>query len=211
MRKTSMASLILIALGLSVIPAVAGAAPRVWARVLDIEGELWIAEKPASVGSTGRIGDEVRTGPNSAATIKLRDDSVLLLRSNTRLTLSEKEEPGTLDLLIGAVLAVFSEGPHTINTPTTVTGVRGTGLYLMVESPTTTYACVCFGTVDFHAKADPSVKTTLMADHHKAIRMSEKDGQALIEEAGMEGHGDDEVERLKGLLDEPFKKWTWRK
>jgi len=186
-------------------------AQQAWARVIELEGKTWIEENPARLGSKARLGDKIRTGENSRAVLKLRDGSVLMLRSGSVLVLSEDNSPGTLDLLLGKMLAVFSEGEHEVYTPTAVAGVRGTGLYLMVESPESTYACVCFGTVEFTAKSDPNVKTTLTADHHNAMRLTEKDGKASIASAGMDDHKDKEVDHLVQLLDEPFRKWKWWK
>jgi hypothetical protein len=186
-------------------------AQQVWARVIEFEGKVWIEDIQVKVGSKARLGEKFRTGENSKVILKLRDGSVLQLRSKSALVLSNDKSPGTLDLLVGKLLAVFSEGEHEVYTPTAVAGVRGTGLYLMVESPETTYACVCFGTVDFTAIADSLVKTTLTADHHSAMRLTEKDGKASISLAGMEDHSDDEVKHLQAMLDEPFRKWKWWK
>ena len=164
--KRAITLLILSAIALSVSAGPLQAArSEVWARVLELDGKVFIEGRRAFKGYTARLGDEIRTGEDSTAVIKLKDKSVLYLRSKSSFVVKEGEEPGVIDLIAGKLLGVFSKGSHQIDTTTLSAGVRGTALYLMAEGPERTYACVCYGTVDFESTLDKSVRTTITADH----------------------------------------------
>ena len=194
-----------------ILSAPAPAAPEVWARIMEKQGTVTIDGLRAYKGSTARIDSEIRTGRDARAIIKLRDGSVIQLRQNSAFVVRKYEEASFLDLVAGRMLAIFTEGEHQVNTTTTVAGVRGTGLYFMADDPERTYICLCYGVVDLTSTKDESVKRTLTADHHAAVRVDDKDGSATITKAGMEDHTDEEVERLKAMLDDPFQWWKWWK
>ena len=183
-------------------PAPVAPAADAWARVVELAGPLWIEGAPARVGATAKLGQELRTGPEAQAILKLRDGSALRMRGQSRIVLSG-DDGATLNVVAGRVLAVFSPGEHRVETGTAVAGVRGTALYTMVEE-TATYFCLCFGAVEVSAKGDPSVRRTLIADHHAAVRVGLLEGRPGLLEAGMEDHSDAEVKSLEALLKQPF-------
>jgi hypothetical protein len=136
------ASLTLLAaafLGFIAVPAYAQDAGK----VVSLEGTVEIgragAFAAADVGSPVRGGDTIRTGNPGRARVLFADDSVLNLADNTTLLIDESvfdPNKGTastlMNLLGGKVRALVSDyysggrGTYQIETPTAVSGVRGT-------------------------------------------------------------------------------------
>ena len=99
-------------------------------------GQDWTA---AVLGAAVEVGDQVRTGNPGRVRVLFRDDSVLNLGDDSLLTVDESVFGGDagarsiFTLLRGKVRAVVSEyysdplaSAYEINTPTSVSGVRGT-------------------------------------------------------------------------------------
>lgn len=108
-----------------------------------VQGETWIG--PAEARHTPIPGDGLReaqrvsTGKTGAATITLKDGTVLTLGPNTTVDLNKFQFDSTtqkgnfaLDLLQGSIrvvtglLAKFNPDLFKVSTPTSVVGVRGT-------------------------------------------------------------------------------------
>jgi hypothetical protein len=186
---------------------VAGAKDKVApsARIVELTGEAWINGALVKVNAEASPGDEIKTAKDASAVVKFKDGSALLMRGETTIKLPEIEKSGNLELLVGALLAVFShDGPHEVRTPTSVAGVRGTGLYAKIEDAGVNYFCTCFGTVEYVSNSDGSVKQTVSADHHHGIRVKPGQDKPEIVPAGMEDHTDEEVDRLKAVVEKPF-------
>jgi len=108
-----------------------------------VQGETWIgatdARRAPTPGEGMHEAERVSTGSTGAATITLRDGTVITLGPNTTVDLNKFQFDATtqkgnfaLDLLQGSVrvitglLAKINPDLFKVSTPTTVVGVRGT-------------------------------------------------------------------------------------
>ena len=93
---------------------------------------------PVMAGDDVRLGDELRTGPAAKLKLLLRDDSVLTLAADSRLTIDQEvlgaaATTSTFSLWVGTLRALVTDRYKTtgsrfeVQTPTAVAGVRGTG------------------------------------------------------------------------------------
>ncbi len=122
--------------------APAAEAPRV-GTFKQVQGETWIgnadARRAPTPGDGLREAERVSTGNTGAATITLKDGTVLTLGPNTTVDLKKFQFDATtqkgnfaLDLLQGSVrvvtglLAKINPDLFKVSTPTSVVGVRGT-------------------------------------------------------------------------------------
>ena len=101
----------------------------------------------------------------------------------------------------GAVLTVFPERVHRIETPLAVIGIRGTGVYAAVEE-TRDYVCTCYGIVDLGAKADPASTEEITSEHHDAPRYVLAAGASgtRLRPAPFRDHSDEELLLLEALV-----------
>ncbi|MBA4260971.1 MAG: hypothetical protein C0443_02825 [Comamonadaceae bacterium] len=108
-----------------------------------VQGEAWIgvadARRAPTPGDGLRQAERVSTGQTGAATITLKDGTVLTLGPNTTVDLNQFQFDATtqkghfaLDLLQGSIrvvtglLARINPDLFKVTTPTAVVGVRGT-------------------------------------------------------------------------------------
>lgn len=162
--------------------------------VRGLQGQLWINEQPAQVGSPVKVGDVLRTGPDSAAQVVLGTDAYLL-RASTRLQLAPSSDDGlvvgVLRLFSGGVLASFGRGNKTLRTPTWTAGIRGTGIYMETQ-PRGTYFCTCYGQVEL---TDPQGnRRWISSAHHQSVLCDQQ-----MQDAVLMSHGDDELIALDSL------------
>ena len=126
--------------------AVAAAAQTDTARIgtfKQVQGDSWIgadlARRAALPGAGVALTDRLSTGPQGAATLTLKDGTVLTMGPNTVMDLRQFQFDSTtqrgsllLDLLRGSVrvvtglLAKVNPERFQVQTPTSVVGVRGT-------------------------------------------------------------------------------------
>src|SRR2546425_907591 len=93
--------------------------------------------QPVKLHDTYCPGDTLQVQERSRADVALMNQSVLRLNANTTITLEAMKEERTslVDLLKGAA-HFFSRGPRSleVRTPFTVAGVRGTEVFISVET-----------------------------------------------------------------------------
>lgn len=116
-----------------------------------VEGEAWVgsaaARRPAASGDGVVVSDQLNTGKTGAATVTLKDGTVLTMGPNSTMNLSAFDFNATtqegnflLDLLQGTVRVVtgilgkVSPDKFKVNTPTSVVGVRGTDFIVQTEA-----------------------------------------------------------------------------
>ena len=106
-----------------------------------------------------------------------------------------------LRIVTGAVLSVFQPGvPKRIDTQTATIGIRGTGIYVEVQTHRT-YVCTCYGTVDIAAVDDPAARETVHTEHHDAPRYVMAHGAPqMIMGAPVVNHTDAELIMLEELV-----------
>ena len=118
-----------------------------------VEGETWIgpsdARRPVAPGDGVQASERISTGQNGAASITLKDGTVVTLGPDTTVELSRFDYNSTtqegnflLDLLEGSIRVVTGllgkVNPENVKvkTPTSVVGVRGTDFIVQVEPAT---------------------------------------------------------------------------
>jgi hypothetical protein len=100
---------------------------------------------PLAAGADVYVGDELRTGVASKLKVLFRDESILTLAAETRLTIDEQlldPSGGTslFTLFVGTVRALISDryevegAKFEVRTPTAVVGVRGTGFIVSYDA-----------------------------------------------------------------------------
>lgn len=116
-----------------------------------VQGESWLgkadARRPVASGDGVFEAERVSTGQRGAATITLKDGTVLTMGPNTTMDLSKFQYNTTtqqgnfaLDLLQGSVrvvtglLARINPDTFKISTPTSVVGVRGTDFIVETQA-----------------------------------------------------------------------------
>jgi hypothetical protein len=133
----------------------------------------------------------------------------MLMRNNSKLVLTPEKTRqtvaqsvvGNMRLLAGQLLSVFAKRRHTIETPTVVIGVRGTGVYLEAN-PEETYLCTCYGIVDLTAASDQTSRETIAATHHDKPRYIAAGGAKgkRIRPAPMINHTDQELMLVEEIV-----------
>jgi hypothetical protein len=115
-----------------------------------VEGEAWLgradARRPATPGVGVQANERISTGEDGAATVTLKDGTVVTLGPNTTVNVTQFEYNSTtqegsflLDLLKGSVRVVTGllskANPESVKvkTPTSVVGVRGTDFIVQVQ------------------------------------------------------------------------------
>jgi len=107
---------------------------------------------PANTGDAVMLGDAVRTKRGGKAEIRFRDDSVIQLAPETRITIDQysfrsdgSREKGFLNLFRGKLRAVvakikasvvtlsLTDSSFNVKTPTSIAGVKGTDLIVYYE------------------------------------------------------------------------------
>ena len=176
--------------------------------IYKLEGRVLVNGNPATLET--RIGstDVVETG-NDGSIIFVVGQDAMLMRNNSKLVLTPEmgkqtviqSVVGNIRLLAGQLLSVFAKRRHTIETPTVVLGVRGTGVYLEVN-PQETYLCTCYGIVDITAATDPSSRETIESKHHDKPRYIAANGSKgkHIRPAAFKNHTDQELMLIEEIV-----------
>lgn len=169
--------------------------------IYDLEGEVKVNGVIATATTIVTASDRIETGKNGRLVFAVGQDA-FLLRANSDLQLSgENLAVEGLRLLTGALLSVFGKTTHRLNTPLSVIGIRGTGLY--VESnPELSYVCTCYGVTNISSVDDPSSSETIVSQHHDAPRyiLPVADGGQRIRPAPFKNHTDLELTLIEALV-----------
>ena len=169
--------------------------------IYDLEGEVKVNGVVATAATIVTANDHIETGSNGRLIFVVGKDA-FLMRANSDLQLTgENLAVEGLRLLTGALLSVFGKTTHRLNTPLSVIGIRGTGLY--VESnPELSYACTCYGTTEISSADDPNNRETIVSRHHDAPRyiLADADGGQRIRPAPFKNHTDLELTLIEALV-----------
>jgi hypothetical protein len=173
-----------------------------------LEGHVLVNGSPATLDTKISAVDTVETGGDGRIIFVVGKDA-FLLRSNSRLVLTPEmvhqsvadSVIGNLKLLAGSLLSVFAKRRHSIETPTVVVGVRGTGVYMEVN-PEETYFCTCYGIVDMAAAADRNSRETIETTHHNKPRyiLARASSGNYIRPAPFKDHTDQELMLIEELV-----------
>jgi hypothetical protein len=193
---------LLIAMGMTLarLALAAGTVPPGIAR---IKGDARVNGKPAVQGMEVRPGDVITTGPGAEVVFVVGRDAYLA-RSNSRIELSGDAARLVLQglrVVTGALLSVFQPGqPKRVQTATATIGIRGTGLYVEVESMRT-YACLCYGEAELVPVDEPKEAEVVRTTHHDQPRYIYAKGMPrMMERAPVVNHTDAELIMLESLV-----------
>jgi hypothetical protein len=139
-------------------------------------GGVWT---PATVGTGVEMGDELRTGRPGRARLVFQDDSVLALSDDSHLVIDEQLfDPSqglfrsAIRVLGGKVRALVSDyyreprAAYQIETPTAVSGVRGTEFVVVYEPRTAVTEIVgVSGRVEVHSVLDRAGREVFITAH----------------------------------------------
>lgn len=145
--------------------------------VLDyFEGEVLVDGREAELGEQLPPGSRIQTGANGFAEVVFGTGNILRIEENTALVINIDDEQEGITLTSGAFSAVMSGlrelgfGPDkelALRSLSTVAGVRGTSFYFRIEDESTTYVCVCNGTLALGATGEDTAAT-----EHSAFRFT---------------------------------------
>jgi hypothetical protein len=167
--------------------------------IYELDGTVEVNGAAADAATAISATSTVTTAAGGRAIFVVGKDA-FLLRENSQLQLT-----GTgllvqgLRLVSGALLSVFGTTRHSLVTPTSTIGIRGTGLYVEAD-PDQSYICTCYGVVDLAATADSTQSQTVASRHHDAPRYVLAAGGALIRPAPFRNHTDLELALIEALV-----------
>ena len=164
--------------------------------IYDFKGPVLINGKLASKSSPITFGDEIITGSRGRISLRL-DGNVYRVGNRSHLKLPETTKNFTLNFFFGSVLAVFrSDTPKTIQTLTSVLGVRGTGLYLNVDSEQT-FLCTCYGDIEFKDKENEGNVRHIHGEYHNIVALNHQ--TRTFSTQAMKGHKTSDLFELEAL------------
>jgi hypothetical protein len=148
-RRSWVASFAVLAVVLSVVPAIAQTQPAAAGRIKVVSGQVFVVRggtsTPAEVGQAVLQSDTLRTGPDGRLGVTLRDDTRVSLGPGSEVRLDTflyTPSEGSLGLVLNFVrgIAVYVSGkiaklaPDSIRleTPSAIVGVRGTTVAVQV-------------------------------------------------------------------------------
>ena len=176
--------------------------------IYKLEGRVLVNGVQATLETQIGATDVVETGSDGNIVFVVGQDA-MLMRNNSKLVLTPQMGKQTITqnvvnnmrLLAGQLLTVFAKRRHTIETPTVVIGVRGTGVYLETN-PQETYLCTCYGIVDLTAATDKTSRETIESKHHDKPRYIAASGAKgnRIRSAPFKNHTDQELMLIEEIV-----------
>ncbi len=182
--------------------------PSVEGVVEYFDGDVTVDGVPADFGTSVPYGAVVKTGADAYCEIVFNSKNIFRITESTvvEIKLSVKNPEITVEQ--GAVAALFDKldaftggNPFNIKTRTAVASVRGTAFFIKVESPESTYVCICNGKIDV-AEPDGKRPAVYSSGHHKAVYYRTVDGRTEVTKAPMLYHSDEEMEAIAAHIDE---------
>jgi len=181
-----------------------------------LEGDVFVDGVAAEFGMPLAQGARVTVGDDSMAEIAF-GPNIMRIYEGTSIVIDIGDVTSRVNLESGAMAAVFdklerigNDGNFQVNTPTAVGGVRGTVFYVRVESPDSTFVCVCNGSVALQSSVGTD-EQTITASHHSGLRfLRTGDGSISTEIPEMAYHTDDEMESLAAKINSQID-WTTAK
>lgn len=165
-----------------------------------LQGDVLVNGQSAGPDTPIAANDRLQTGPDSQVVFAVGRDA-FLLREHSDLQLSSAGELAVhgLRLLTGALLSVFGQRRHEIQTLHATIGIRGTGVYVEAEAERS-YVCTCYGRVRISAADEPQQYEDIVSRHHDAPRYIAGDGAQRIQPAPMIHHTDAELALIEALV-----------
>ena len=176
---------------------------RSYANIIrEMEGEVWVNQALATQETLIKPGDMIKTGAKSRIIFVMGEDvyklgarSILQLNSNN----DENSFAKTMRLVTGTLMGVFSKGEKKIEVPTAAIGIRGTGLFLKIES-NSTYFCTCYGETEIVTTGLTPHHQPVATVYHKAYSISHDSNNPLLTADQLRDHQDKELYHLESLI-----------
>ncbi|MBI4396518.1 MAG: FecR domain-containing protein [Elusimicrobia bacterium] len=163
-------------------------------KVVSVTGQLLADGRPVQIGAAIRPGQLLATSEDVEADVRLGDQAVFRLKPSSEAVPVRKEGGVLVRLQKGGLLGIVKTGAKfSVKTAVATAAVRGTVLYIQVDSAEKTYACICTGRL--HLEAD-ALSQDMEADHHKAVELSPDGGRVKAAPAAMRDHTDEDIESL---------------
>lgn len=171
-----------------------------WVEVVEVEGRLTAEGRPVGAGYFAGPGTRLELASDGRAAFRLGKEGSFQLRGPATFAVNAGPQPG-LDLWRGRILAVLPSlrSPFHVHAQGIVAAVRGTDLYLDLAGRDL-YLCVCEGTVEVSDNLPRGYRKTIRAEHHQGVGYHRASGTTLESDHAMEGHTDEEIEGLRGLI-----------
>lgn len=164
--------------------------------IYSLHGTLRVNGLVANEDTLVGTNDTLQTASNSQAIFAVGHDA-FILRENSELKLSNNGTlVGGLRLVSGALLSVFGKSRHQLETPTSIIGIRGTGVYAEATADVS-YICTCYGVTEITAN-NADNKETIDSKHHDAPRYIMANGE--IQPAPFINHTDEELLLIETLV-----------
>lgn len=168
-------------------------------------GKLTVNGIESKNGAVIKYGDKIETGQNSFCEITINKRSIIRLAQNTVFVFNISDSENTFELHSGSLTGLTrkkftKQGTYNIKTPTGIAAIRGTAYFIHIESPDSTYFCVCNGTVSIKGETEETITST----HHKAMRITKKPDSKLSSDknAPLLYHTDADIEQLAEKIGE---------
>jgi len=106
--------------------------------VVALEGWAWVEGRKLRLGESVLAGEILRGSPEASVVLRFTDNSLVKLKGEFEFRVDGSERSSVWSLVKGALLAIVTKGSgHSLSTPTSVLGVRGTVFYHEVIRPKT--------------------------------------------------------------------------
>lgn len=181
-------------------PAPAKATYLDWVEVVEVEGRLTAEGRPVGAGYFAGPGVRLELASDGRASFRLGKEGSIQLRGPATFAVNGGPQSG-LDLWRGRILAVLPslKSPFHVHAQGLIAAVRGTDLYLDLAGKDL-YLCVCEGTVEVSDNLPRGYRKTIRAEHHQGVGYHRSSGSTLESDHAMEGHTDEEIDELRGLI-----------
>jgi len=167
--------------------------------IRDLGGEVFVNNRPATLETLIQAGDTVTTGAASKITFVIGQDVFKLgARSTLKLEEGNSRFISLLRLLSGQLTGAFGKGSKQILSPAASIGVRGTAIFLKVESAST-YFCDCYGETQVTTVGQQPRQHSLKSTHHQALVIThEANPQMFL--GSLKFHRDAEAYELESVV-----------
>ncbi|HON77335.1 MAG TPA: FecR domain-containing protein [Spirochaetota bacterium] len=173
------------------------------AKISFISGSVFVNGRAAALNQGIHYGDILETKERSFCRIVIDTNNVVGMQNNTTFVYNVKHGDGLLELKRGYLGAIIKNRDNVkifrIKTRTVTAAVRGTSLFVGIESPESTYTCVCNGRIHFHPGGGTSSQA-VAAPHHKATFYNLKDNRIIEEPGTLLYHDDASMEKLAASI-----------
>ena len=175
-------------------------------RAVAMKGEVKVGNSLIETGELIPDGSVISTGPDSYCEITFLGGNIIRVFENSLLKVSFSDamislDRGTAAAVLRNIATLIKKemGLFQVESGNVVAGIRGTSFFLTKEDPTTTYFCLCNGSITLQDTTG-TLELPVKSSHHHAIRISESGGSVIMSQAEMAYHSDEDMEKLAAQI-----------